>query len=245
MYVHRPRLFLGIGLVLVPLTFVVTLLQWLTVRLVDILGTLTGQGAGAVAYLALVVGTTVALLGLGIVQAATACALVEIDAGRPIGALDAYRLAARRLRSLLGALGVFVAVWVALSSTAVLIPVALWFAIRWALLAQAIELEGATALGSLRRSAGLVRGRWWRVASLVGVGALLALVAGPLLGALLIFLSNSSLALLNLVAGLVYALAMPFVALVTTYVYADARARHELEPRERTAELPAEIELAT
>ena len=90
-------------------------------------------------------------------------------------------------------------------------------------------------------AAELVRGRWIRVASLVGLGALVALVAGPLLGALLIFVSNSSLALLNLVAGLVYAIALPFVALVTAYVYFDARTRLELEPVDTRDELPAEI----
>jgi len=50
-------------------------------------------------------------------------------------------------------------------------------------------------------------------------------------------------ALLNLVAGVVYALALPFVALVTAYVYFDARTRGELEPAQ-PSELPAEIELS-
>ena len=36
------------------------------------------------------------LLGLGLVQAATACALVEIDEGRPIGPVQAYRIALRQ-----------------------------------------------------------------------------------------------------------------------------------------------------
>ena len=53
------------------------------------------------------------------------------------------------------------------------------------------------------------------------------------------------LALLNIVAGVVYALALPFVALVTSYVYCDARTRGELESADEPAELPAEIELQT
>ena len=55
---------------------------------------------------------------------------------------------------------------------------------------------------------------------------------------------DAPLALLNLVAGVVYAAAMPFVGLVTAYVYFDARSRLELEPVVDERELPAEIELS-
>ena len=89
-----------------------------------------------------------------------------------------------------------------------------------------------------------MRGRWFRVASLVGVGAVLALAAGPLLGATLILLTDAPLALMNVVAGVVYALAMPLIAVTTTYVYLDARVREELEPAVPD-KLPAEIELAS
>ena len=124
-----------------------------------------------------------------------------------------------------------------------LLPIAIWLIVRWSLLAPVVELEDRGALEALRRSAGLVRRRWLRVATLVGLGSLIALLAGPLVGALLIFVSNSSLALLNLVAGIVYAIALPFVALVTCYVYFDARVREELEPRDVRRELPAEISI--
>ena len=75
------------------------------------------------------------------------------------------------------------------------------------------------------------------------MGALLALAAGPLVGALLIALTDVPLAMLNVVAGVVYALAMPFVALTTTYVYFDARVSEELEPA-MPETLPAEVELS-
>src|SRR4029079_7810845 len=78
MYIRRPRLFLGIGVLLIPLTVAITLLQWLVLKLVDLVVTLTGQAAGTFAFIALVIGTTLTLLGLGLVQAATACALVEL-----------------------------------------------------------------------------------------------------------------------------------------------------------------------
>jgi hypothetical protein len=244
MYARRPLLFLGLGVLLIPIALAMTVVQWLLIGAIDVLGTVSGEGAGAWALLSVVVGTTFALLGLGLVQAATACALVELDANRPVGAWRAYRLALRRFRPLLGAIALFVLVWIVLTSTVFLIPVALWLAVRWCLLAPVVELEDTRRpFGALRRSAELARRRWIRVGSLVGVSAALALLAGPLLGAILIFATEMPLALLNVVAGVVYALAMPFVALVTAYVYFDARARLELEPVERVSELPSEISL--
>jgi hypothetical protein len=240
MYATRPRLFIGLGLLLIPVTILITLIQWLLGLAIDLVGVLTGSGAGLFAYFALVVGTTLTLLAFALVQAATACALVELDAGRPVDAAGAYRLALRRSGPLLRAVGIFVLVWVGLTTTTVLLPVAIWLAVRWSLLAPAVELEQLSGVGALRRSAELVRGRWLRVGSLVGLGGLVALAAGPLVGALLIFVSNSSLALLNLVAGVVYAIALPFVAIVTAYVYVDARSRREREPRAAVDELPAQ-----
>jgi hypothetical protein len=245
MYVKRPLLMLGLGVLLIPIAFVITLAQWVLVGGLDLAGSVGGEAASLFAFLAVVVGAALTLLGLGLVQAATACALLEVDAGRQVGPVDAYRLAVRRSRPLLGAIALFVLVWIVLTSTVVLIPVAVWLAVRWALVAPVVELEDRRAYASLRRSAALVRSRWIKVASLVGVSAVAAIFTGPLLGALLIILTDMPFAFLNIVAGIVYALAMPFVALVTAYVYFDARTRVELEPAEKVTELPAEIQLTT
>jgi hypothetical protein len=246
MYVDRARLFLGIGVVFIPLGLIITLATSLLLGGFGLLGIdTTGEGAGALALLVVAVGTTLTLLGVGLVQAATACALLEIDSGRAVGPIQAYRLALPKLRPLVGGLALAVVACAALAATWFLIPVAVWLAVRWALLAQTVELENRSALEGLRRSAELVRGLWLRVASLVGLAALLALAVGPLIGALLILITDAPLALLNVVAGVVYALTMPYVALVTTYVYLDSRARAELEPRDAPRELPAEIELSS
>ena len=186
----------------------------------------SGEGAGALVLLVVILGTSLALLGFGLVQAATACALVELRRRQgdwTVGRVPASPLP--RFRPLLRALVLGVGAWVVLTATAVLIPIALWLAVRWAFLAQVVELEGASGVGALRRSGQLVRGRWLRVASLVGVGLVLALAAGPFVGALLIFVTHASLPFLNVVAGIVYALTMPFVAIATAYLYFDARVR--------------------
>jgi hypothetical protein len=244
MYVRHARVFLGIGLLLVPISLVITFLQWLSLEGLGLVGiSSTGESAGGSALVALIIATTLALLGLGLVQAATACALLELDAGRPITAVSAYSRALARTRPLLSAIGLFVLMWVVLTTTAFLIPVAIWLAVRWCLLAPIVELEELRGAPALHRSATLVRRRWWRTASLVGLSAAVSLGVGPLLGALLIFVVDAPLATLNIVAGVVYAAALPFVALVTAYVYFDARTRLELEPVE-LRELPAEIEIS-
>jgi hypothetical protein len=97
----------------------------------------------------------------------------------------------------------------------------------------------------LRRSGRLVRGRWLKVASLIVAGGALALVAGPLLGVALILATDVPFWLVNVIAGVVYAVAMPFVGLTTAYVYFDTRTRDELEAESEPSELPAEIELST
>ena len=185
----------------------------------------------------------IALAAVALVQAATTYALVDLEAGRPVNAIRVYGRAFRKIGPLLGGLLLAVAAWLLLTVTAVLIPVAIWLAVRWMLLAQVVAVEDRGAVDGLRRSSRLVRGRWLRVASLVGAGALIVLASGPLVGALLITLTNVPRALLNVVAGVVYALAMPFVALTTTYVYFDARVAEELEPATPKT-LPPEVELA-
>jgi hypothetical protein len=89
-----------------------------------------------------------------------------------------------------------------------------------------------------------VRLGWLKVASLIVVGAALAIVAGPFLGALLILVTSVPLAWINVISGLVYAVAMPFVALASVYVYFDMRVRDEAAQEAEPEQLPAEIEFS-
>ena len=129
-----------------------------------------GENNGLVVFFGLAIGTALTLLGLGFVQAATARALVEIDRERPVGPLHAYRLAFDCIRPLFGALLIAASVVSLLATSLFLIPLAVWLAGRWALIAPTIELEDVSAFGALRRSGRLTRGRWLKVASLLVVG---------------------------------------------------------------------------
>jgi hypothetical protein len=245
MYGRRIPLFVGIGLVVIPISLLISLLQALVLHATGILGVQTGgENNGLLALLVLAIGTALTLLGLGLVQAATAQALVRIDEGRPVGPVAAYRLAADSAAPLLGALIVASVIVSLLASSIFLIPIAVWLAGRWALIAPAIELEDLSAAGALSRSSRLVRKRWLKVASLIVAGGALVVVAGPLIGVVLILGTDAPFWLVNVIAGFVYAIAMPFVALTTAYAYFDARTRRELEGESESSALPAEIELS-
>jgi hypothetical protein len=245
MYWSRLPLFLGLGVLFVPISLLVTLLQALVLHATGVLGVQTGgDNSGLLSFVVLAIGTSLTLLALGLVQAATARALLEIDEGRAVGPVSAYRLAFSAARPLFTALLVAVLLVSILLSTFFLLPIALWLAGRWALIAPVIEVENASGLGALRRSARLVRGHWLKVASLIVAGGALVLVLGPFLGALLILVTNAPFWLVNVFAGVIYAVTMPFVALTTAYVYFDTRVRSELEDEAAPARLPAEISLS-
>jgi hypothetical protein len=245
MYVAHLSLVIGIGLLFIPVSLLVVLLQALLLRGTSVLGVESGaEGNSFVAFLVIAIGTALTLLGLGLVQAATARALVELDQGRPIGPLRAYWLARDSIRPLLGALFVAAIVVSLLASSIYLLPLAIWLAGRWALIAPSIELEDLSALAGLRRSGRLVRGKWLKVTSLIVVGGALALVVGPLVGVALILTTGAPFWLVNLVAGVIYALTMPLVAITAVYLYFDRRVAYELGGDVEAAALPAEIEIA-
>jgi hypothetical protein len=245
MYVQRFRLWVGIGLMLIPITTLTSVLQGGVFWLARLFGIeVEAQAGGILGLLAVTLGTWLTLVGLGLVQAATARALIEIDRGRPVGVFQAYRLAFERARPLFAAVLIAVVVVSVLAGSIVLLPVAIWLAVWWALVVPVVELEGLPATAALRRSGRLVHGAWLKVITLTVVGAALALLAGPLIGAVLIILTDTPLWVLNLVAGLVYTVALPFVALTTMYVYLDTRVRRD-QAAAQPAELPPEMDLGT
>ncbi len=245
MYGRRLWLFLGIGIFVLPISVVVTVLQAGLIHASRVFGTESqGELRGFIVWAVLTVGTALTLVGLGFVMAATARALAELDEGRTISPLRAYRMATDSIRPLLGALALASIVISICFTTVFLIPIAIWLAVRWALLVPAIELEHRRAFAALRRSGRLVSHGWLKVGSLIVVGAALALLAGPFLGALLILVTNVPLVWINVISGLVYAVAMPLVALATVYVYFDMRVRDELAAERGPEQLPAEIEFS-
>ena len=236
MYAGHPRLFLAIGLLFVPLGILISVLQYLLFEV----GTLhplveaAGRSNAAVTIPVVALGLLLTILGFTLVQAATVAAMVTLDAGGEASAWASYRTAAHMLRPLLGALLCAVAVVALLEITTVGLLVGIWFAVRWSLIPQAVVVSGDSRLAAMRHSARYVRGHWWRCASITLAVTGTAILLGPIVGMILLFITSASFDFVNLVSSLVYVVALPFAAITTTYLYFDLAVRHD----RRTPEAP-------
>ena len=238
MYASRWRLFIGIGFLTVPASLLTVVAQTLILR-----GSHGGEAGSVRVLLAALVAFLVIGTSILLVLTASMYALGEIDRGADVGVRRAYLLALSQWRPLLGAFLVASVVVGTLSLTVVLAPLAVVVIFLAALFAPVIAFEGASALGSLRRSAALVRVQRLKTVVLLTSSILLAGIVGPILGTLLILVTGLPFPVANVVSGVTYAVLMPYVGLTMAYLYFDARVRSELAGGEAgpPSVLPAEI----
>lgn len=105
--------------------------------------------------------------------------------------------------------------------------------VRWVLSPAAVMLEDAGAVASLRRSAQLVRGRWWKVFGYLVVAAIVVTIVGFAVGGVFSALGGAfpdawfGVVLTGVGSILTGLITEPITALVTFLLYADARVRKE------------------
>jgi hypothetical protein len=230
-YAEHLRLFLGIGVIFVPVSLVFGGLQYVLLELTGLrdLVAVAGRGNLVSAFAALLVGALGVLIASVIVGAAVATALVELRAGRALRPWQAYRRAFSRLGELARAVVGEVVLVVLLLLSVVGIPLAVHLLVRWAFIAQTAVIEELDARPALARSADLVRGRWWSVFGITATVNVLAVLSGPVVGiTLLLTATSASLDGINLIGSLVYTFTVPLAAVAVTLLYFDLAARPAL-----------------
>jgi hypothetical protein len=234
MYFGHLRLFLGIGLLFFPLGALISGLQYLLFRAGGLNGLVDSAGStnAVVDFLVVALGIVITVFGLSVMQSATTIAMIEIDGGRPIKAWGAYRKALPKLGPLLGTVLIVAVALTIVGFTAIGALLAAWLVVRWSFLAQVLVVEDASGVAGLHRTAQLVRGNWWRVASMILFVTVIALLLGPLFGTILLFISSASFDFVNLVSGLIYVIVLPYAAIATTYLYFDLRVGEQREASE-------------
>jgi hypothetical protein len=103
----------------------------------------------------------------------------------------------------------------------------IFLAVRWYFVPQAVVLEGARGPAALSRSWDLTGGFWWRTFGILVVGNLIALLPGLLVSAPLAAVAESTdRAAWSLVGAIATeTITAPFLALLSTLLYYDLRAR--------------------
>jgi hypothetical protein len=242
MFVRHPRMFLGIGLLFIPVGVVTGALQYDLFRVGSLHPLVEELGASnaIIAFLALGIGVVVTIFGLVIVQAATAVAVTALDENRQITARAAYRQVIPRLPRLLVSLFFAALVVILVGLTVVGAVVGAVLIVFWSMLPYVVMLEDRPGGRPLRRSAQLVRHQWWRTATITAFVTGLALLLGPLVGTLLLFATSASFNIVNLVSAVIYVATLPFAAITTTYLYYDLNLREQLESTTAPDVLPAE-----
>jgi hypothetical protein len=227
LYRENAGTFVGIGAVFIPVSLAAGGIQWLLFHRTGLAGfvALDGRQGVGTAVLALFIGDVAGTFAAAAVIGAVSAALNELDAGRSISALRAYRLAGRKARTLGGATALQFVVILVLLLTVVGIPFAVYYFIRTSLFAQACVLEDETPIGALRTSARLTRRRWWRTFGFTALINVLAILSGPLLGVPILLLTPSSLTFIDISGSLVYTLVVPYAAIALALYYFDLEAR--------------------
>jgi hypothetical protein len=140
---------------------------------------------------------------------------------------SATELLAASLEAFPAVLFVIVLFWLGVfAGLSLLIVPGIFVAVSWYFVVQAVVLDGDRGLASVSRSAGLVRGRWWRSAA---TGIAFWLVAYLVQTAVLVVFSSIARsvdadAVMTVGTIVAYAITLPFLAIGATLYYLQLRA---------------------
>ena len=189
---------------------------------------------------ALLFGQLSTIVGTILVTAAAADALERIDEGGRPDALAAYRRSGRRVGSLAWAWTRVIVVAGLLTITVVGIPFAIFYLVRKTVVTQACVMEDRHATASLRRSTELVKGHGFRVLAIAACVNVTAYLLGPIVAMVFLFLTPSSLSLINVISSLVYVVVMPYVGIAIALLFYDLRRREAEAPAREPAVVPVQ-----
>jgi hypothetical protein len=160
-----------------------------------------------------------------IIAAICIYALHQIAAGERPSAGQVLVAGFEAFTPLFGAVAL-AALGIALGFVALIVP-GVFLAVRWYFVPQAVVIEGARGAGALSRSGRLVEGFWWRTFGLVVLANLAIAIPGFLLLTPFTAIADSTdRAVWQLVGSIATnSITTPFVALYSTLLYYDLRAR--------------------
>jgi hypothetical protein len=203
------------------------------IETVDAAGNSTVDGGRLAAFIA---GMFTAQVLSGLAFLISSAAVLRAVSVAYLGGTPEWQESLRAATSRLGSL-----IWLAFLMGAGLVLAALalffpfiWLGVSWAVAFPVLIAEGQRGAGALRRSFGLVRGRWWPVFGALFLAFLLQFFIGLVLGIPLGLVTANSdsgsagaLILSTLVSVASSVVTTPFMAAVLVLIYFDLRVRKE------------------
>ncbi len=224
------RTLLLVSVLVLPLALgaVVAAHVLLGVGLVGKLVDLIGRDAHLTVHVDVLLTIAIQVAALAVAVAATTIVVYSLRlGGRRLDTRESYAVVAHRATPLAGVLLRVAGIPLLLTLTVVGIPFAVWYLGRSAVAVPVCVIERRGARASIRRSADLVRGSLARASLLTTLVVVVALLAGPLIGATLLLGLDLSPLLANGLGALVTAALMPVVGIVLTLLFLDLRSRQE------------------
>jgi hypothetical protein len=162
-----------------------------------------------------------------LIAAAMIQMLREVSSGKGPSAPQCLQAALDAFAALFLAV-LIMAAGVAIGIAALILP-GIYLLIRWFFVAQCVVIEDKRGFDALARSGQLVRGNWWRVFGIVLLTQLLAAIPAILISVPMEAAAKSAdREVLGLAGDMLASIATaPFVAIVTTLLFYDLRARRE------------------
>ena len=176
-------------------------------------------------FVALLVGSVAHGFAPLIVGAAVVLVLRAIDRGERPGARTVLRGLKGEIWKLVGlGIGGLVAVFL-LAATIIGLPLAVKKGVDWALVQQSAAFEGHGGRKAYAGSTGVIRGHWWRTAAIAAVLLVLLVLAGPVTGIFIIFVTDAPLSTINLIGSALFVLVLPYAAVCLTLLHLDLTSR--------------------
>jgi hypothetical protein len=226
LYRQHWRVFIGIGLLAVPIGIAFNLAQAFLINrdplrfLVQWFDNTAGASLSAVTA----VGSIQQIAMLLLIAPAVIQAVADIQRGQTPGVVRSYRLAATRAVPI-GVAALFMLVFAGVPLLTIIgVPISIWLLVRWQFFAQVLVFETErTSRESLHESARLVRRRWWQTLFAVVIFDLIATVPGIIVGFGLLTLGRTAVGFANGVSSLLYSLLIPLSVIGVTLMYLDRR----------------------
>jgi hypothetical protein len=230
-YLRSPLLFLALGVIFIPLGLVLGFVHAivLEIPLIEDIVRLFESNIVAEALVGLALGLFPTVFAYLFVIAATAAALRDMERGETPALVSDYRIVLSRAVDILRARARAYVIALLLAFTVIGIPWAIRKLVDTTFIEHAALLDDMDHRSAPDQSARVVKGRrWWTLtlgALLVAIGLLL----GPVVAVLLLFFTDTTPALANIISSLIYVALVPYVGIAMTLAYYELRERLSAE----------------